>query len=86
MKIQLLVDIALGEETSPAEIADAFGEAIQQVAYAYGNMGSWKYLGDVACSWHPTVGPRLIRAEGKSWRSTAMLTHNDNENIMEVKQ
>lgn len=86
MKLQLLVDIDLGTETSPTEIVDAFGEAIQQVAYSYGNMGSWKYLGDVACLWHPLRGARFVRAEGKSWRSTAMLTKNDNENIMEVKQ
>lgn len=81
MKLQLLVDIDLGVETSPAEIVDAFGEAIQQVVYTYGNRGSDKYIGDTACSWHPTVGPRLIHAEGKSWRSTVMLTKNDNENI-----
>jgi len=81
VKLQLLVDIDLGTETSPSAIADAFTEAIYQVAYAYGNIGSWKYLGDVACSWHPTVGPRLIRDEGKSWQSVAMLTNDNNENI-----
>lgn len=86
MKLQLLVDVDLGTETSPAEIVDAFNEAIQQVAYAYGNIGSWKYIGDVACSWQPMRGARLVRAEGRAWQSTAMLTHNDNENIMEVKQ
>ena len=86
MKLQLLVDIDLGENASVSEIVDAFDEAIYQVAYAYGNKGSWKYLGDALCSWQPMRGARFIRAEGKSWRSTAMLTYNDNENIMEVKQ
>jgi len=86
MKIQLLVDIDLGAEISPEGIVEAFDEAVQQVAYAYGNMGSWKYLGDVACSWHPTVGPRLIRDEGKSWQSVAMFTNDNNKNIWEVKQ
>ena len=83
MKMQLLVDIDLGENASASEIADAFGEAIQQVAYAYGNRGSGQYIGDTACVWCHLGGAALSRAEGKSWRSTAMLTHNDNENIME---
>lgn len=81
MKLQLLVDINLGAETSPAEIADAFGEAIQQVAYTYGNRGSRQYIGDTACVWCHLGGTALSRAEGRSWRSTAMLTKNDNENI-----
>lgn len=81
MKIQLLVDIDLGAETSPAEIADAFGGAIQQVAYTYGNRGSSKYIGDAACVWRFLGGVVFSRAEGRSWRSTAMLTKNDNENI-----
>ena len=81
MKIQLLVDIDLGAETSPSEIVDAFNEAIQQVAYTYGNRGSQKYIGDAAYVWCHLGGAALSRAEGKSWRSTAMLTHNDNENI-----
>ena len=83
MKIQLLVDIDLGAETSPTEIADAFNEAIQQVAYAYGNSGSSQYIGDTACVWRYLGGAALSRAEGKSWWSTAMLTNNDNENIIE---
>lgn len=81
MKIQLLVDIDLGTEASPAEIVDAFGEAIQQVAYTYGNCGSSQYIGDTACVWCHLGGTALSRAEGKTWRSTAMLTKNDNENI-----
>ena len=81
MKLQLLVDIDLGVETSPTEIADAFGEAIQQVAYTYGNRGSRQYIGDTACVWCHLGGTALSRAEGKTWRSTAMLTKNDNENI-----
>lgn len=81
MKLQLLVDIDLGAETSPAEIVDAFGEAIQQVVYTYGNRGSDKYIGDTACVWCYLGGTALSRAEGKTWRSTAMLTKNDNENI-----
>ena len=83
MKLQLLVDIDLGPETSPAEIADAFGEAVQQVVYAYGNRGSPKYIGDTACVWCHLGGTALSRAEGRSWRSTAKLTHNDSENITE---
>ena len=86
MKLQLLIDVDLGAETSPVEIADAFNEVIQQVAYTYGNPGSGQYIGDTACVWCYLEGTALSRAEGKSWRSTAMLTHNDNENIMEVKQ
>lgn len=86
MKMQLLVDVDLRAETSPAEIADAFGEAIQQVAYAYGNRGSIQYIGDTACVWCHLGGAALSRAEGKSWRSTAMLTKNDNENIWRLKQ
>lgn len=86
MKLQLLVDIDLGTETSPTGIADTFCEAIQQVAYTYGNRGSGQYIGYTACSWRPPKEARFIRAEGKSWRSTAMLTKNDNENIWEVKQ
>lgn len=86
MKLQLLVDIDLRENASASEIADAFDEAIYQVAYAYGNMGSWKYIGDVACSWQPMRDARLVRAEGRSWQSAAMLTHNDNENIMEERK
>lgn len=86
MKMQLLVDIDLRENASASDIVDAFSEAIHQVAYAYGNAGSWKYIGDVAGSWQPMRGARFVRAEGKTWRSTAMLTKNDNENIMEVKQ
>ena len=85
VKLQLLVDVDLGAETSPAEIADTFCEAIQQVEYAYGNRGSSQYIGDTACVWRHLGGSALSRAEGKSWRSTAMLTHNDNENITEVK-
>lgn len=81
MKLRLLVDVDLGAETSPAEIVDAFGDAIQQVAYAYGNRGSCQYIGDTACVWCHLGGAALSRAEGKSWRSTAMLTKNDNENI-----
>ena len=86
MKLQLLVDIDLGTETSPTGIADTFCEAIQQVAYTYGNRGSGQYIGYTACSWRPPKEARFIRAEGKSWQSTAMLTKNDNENIWEVKQ
>lgn len=86
MKLQLLVDIDLESETYPAEIVDAFGEAIQQVVYTYGNRGSPKYIGDTACVWCYLGGTALSRAEGKTWQSTVMLTHNDNENIMEVKQ
>lgn len=86
MKLQLLVDVDLGTETSPAGIVDAFGEAIQQVVYTYGNRGSPKYIGDIACMCCHLGGTALSRAEGRSWQSTAMLTHNDNENIMEVKQ
>ena len=86
MKLQLLVDVDLGAETSPAEIVDAFNDAIHQVAYAYGNRGSLQYIGDTACVWCYLGGAALSHAEGKSWQSTAMLTHNDNENIMEVKQ
>lgn len=86
MKMQLLVDIDLGAETSPVEIVDAFSEAIQQVAYTYGNYGSSQYIGDTACVWCYLGGAALSRAEGRSWRSTAILTHNDNENIMEVKR
>lgn len=86
MKLQMLLDIDLGAETSPAEIADAFCEAIQQVAYTYGNCGSRQYIGDTACVWCHLEGAALSRAEGRSWQSTVMLTHNDNENIMEVKQ
>lgn len=86
MKLQLLVDIDLGAETSPVEIADTFGEAIQQVAYTYGNCGSRKYIGDTACAWCYLGCTALSRAEGRSWRSTAMLTHNDNENIMEERK
>lgn len=81
MKIQLLVDIDLGTETSPTGIADTFCEAIQQVAYTYGNRGSRQYIGDTACVWCHLGGAALSCAGGKSWRSTAMLTHNDNENI-----
>ena len=81
MKMQLLVDIDLGTETSPSEIVDAFGEAVQQVVYTYGNRGSRQYIGDTACVWCYFGGAALSRAEGRSWRSTAMLTHNDNENI-----
>lgn len=84
--MQLLVDIDLGAETSPAEIVDVFGEAIHQVVYTYGNRGSSKYIGGTAVFWGHLGGTALSRAEGKTWRSTAMLTHNDNENIMEVKQ
>ena len=86
MKMQLLVDVDLGAETSPAEIVDAFNGAIHQVAYAYGNRGSLQYIGDTACVWCHLGGATLSRAEGKSWQSTAMLTHNDAENITEVKQ
>lgn len=86
MKVQLLVDIDLGAETSPEGIVDAFGDAIQQVAYAYGNRGSCQYIGDTACVWCHLGGAALSHAEGRSWQSTVMLTHNDNENIMEVKQ
>ena len=86
MKLQLLVDMDLGVETSPTGIADTFCEAIQQVAYTYGNCGSSRYIGDTACVWCHLEGAALSRAEGKSWRSTAMLTYNDNENIIEVKQ
>lgn len=86
MKLQLLVDVDLGEETSPEGIVDAFDEAIQQVAYTYGNRGSPKYIGDTACVWCHLGGAALSRAEGRSWRSTVMLTKNDNGNIMEVKQ
>ena len=39
VKLQLLVDVDLGSETSPAEIVDAFGEAVQQMVYTYGNRG-----------------------------------------------
>ena len=81
MKVQLLVDIDLGAETSPSEIVDAFNEAIHQVAYAYGNRGSRQYIGDTVCMWFHLMGAALSRAEGKSWQSTAMLTQNDNENI-----
>lgn len=81
MKLQLLVDIDLRENVSPDEIVDAFGEAIQQVVYTYGNRGSDKYIGDTACVWCHLGGTALSRAEGKTWRSTAMLTKNDNENI-----
>ena len=81
MKLQLLVDVDLGSETSPAEIVDAFGEAIQQVVYTYGNRGSTKYIGGTACVWCHLGSTALSRAEGKTWRSTAMLTKNDNENI-----
>lgn len=81
MKLQLLMDIDLGSETHPAEIVDAFGEAIQQVVYTYGNRGSPKYIGDIACMCCHLGGTALSRAEGKTWRSTAMLTKNDNENI-----
>lgn len=81
MKLQLLVDIDLGAKTSPEEIAYAFDEAIQQVAYAYGNYGSRQYIGDTACVWCYLGGAALSRAEGRLWRSTAMLTSNDNENI-----
>lgn len=81
MKMQVLVDIDLGEKTSPSEIVEAFNEAIQQVAYTYGNYGSSKYIGDTACVWCYLGGTALSRAEGKSWRSTVMLTKNDNENI-----
>lgn len=81
MKIQLLVDVDLGSETSPAEIADAFGEAIQQVVYTYGNRGSTKYIGDTACLWSHLGGTALSCAEGKTWRSTVMLTKKDDENI-----
>lgn len=92
MKIQLLVDIDLGTETSPTGIADTFCEAIQQVAYTYGNRGSGQYIGYrgsgqyigyMACSWRPPKEARFIRAEGKLWRSVAMLTKNENENIWE---
>ena len=86
MKLQLLVDIDLGSETSPAEIVDAFGEAVQQVVYTYGNRGSPKYIGDTACVWCHLGGTALSRAEGKTWRSTAILTHNDNENITEERK
>lgn len=81
MKLQMLIDIDLGAETSPAEIVDTFGEAIQQVVYTYGNRGSQKYIGDTACVWCHLGGTALSRAEGKTWRSTVMLTKNDNENI-----
>ena len=81
MKLQLLVDVDLGAETSPERIVDAFGDAVQQVAYAYGNRGSCQYIGDTACVWCYLGGAALSRAEGKSWWSTAMLTKNDNENI-----
>lgn len=81
MKLQMLLDIDLGVETSPAEIVDAFGEAIQQVAYAYGNRGSRQYIGDTACVWGYLGGAALSRSEGKTWQSTVMLTKNDNENI-----
>lgn len=81
MKMQLLVDIDLGTETSPTGVADAFSEAIQQVACTYGNSGSRKYIGDTARMWFRLGGAALSRAEGKSWQSTAMLTHDDNENI-----
>lgn len=83
MKLQILIDVDLGVETSPAAVVDAFNEAIHQVAYAYGNMGSWKYIGDVASSWRPVERSRLVFAEGKSWRSTAMLTQDDSKNIWE---
>ena len=86
MKVQLLVDIDLGAETSPEGIVDAFGDAIQQVAYTYGNRGSCQYIGDTACVWCHLGGAVLSRAEGKSWQSTAMLTNNDNENIWRLKQ
>lgn len=81
VKLQLLVDIDLGTETSPAEIVDAFNEAIHQVVYTYGNRGSDKYIGDTACVWCHLGGAALSRAGGKSWQSAAMLTKNDNENI-----
>lgn len=81
MKLQLLVDIDLRENASPAEIVDAFNEAIHQVAYTYGNRGSCQYIGDIARMWCHLGGVALSRAEGKSWQSTAMLTKNDNENI-----
>ena len=81
MKMQLLVDIDLGTETSPTGVADAFSEAIQQVAYTYGNYGSRQYIGDTACVWCYLGGTALSRAEGRSWQSTAMITHNNNENI-----
>ena len=81
MKLQMLIDIDLGAETSPAEIVDAFGEAVHQVVYTYGNRGSGKYIGTTACVWSHLGGTALSRAEGKTWRSTAMLTKNDNENI-----
>lgn len=83
MKLQMLIDIDLGAETSPAEIADAFSEAIQQVAYTYGNRGSSQYIGDTACVWCHLGGTALSRAEGVSWRSTAMLTYDNSKNIRE---
>lgn len=86
MKLQMLLDIDLGAETSPVEIADTFNGAIQQVAYTYGNCGSSQYVGDTACVWCYLGGAALSRAEGKSWRSTVMLTHNDNENITEGRK
>lgn len=86
MKIQLLVDIDLGAEISPEEIVDAFDEAIQQVAYTYGNRGSGQYIGDTACVWRHLGGAALSRAEGKAWQSVAMLTNDNNKNIWEVKQ
>jgi len=86
VKLQLLVDVDLGADTSPAEIVDAFNEAIQQVAYTHGNRGSIQYIGDTACVWCHLGGAALSRAEGRSWQSTAMLTHNDNENIMEERK
>ena len=81
MKLQLLVDVDLRENASASEIADAFGEAIQQVAYTHGNRGSIQYIGDTACVWRHLGGAALSRAEGRSWQSTVMLTRNDNENI-----
>lgn len=81
MKLQMLLDIDLGAETSPDEIVDAFGEAIHQVAYTYGNRGSRQYIGDTACVWCYLGGAALSRAEGKTWQSTVMLTRKDDENI-----
>ena len=77
----MLIDIDLGAETSPAEIVDAFGEAIHQVVYTYGNRGFQKYIGTTACVWCHLGGTALSRSEGKTWQSTVMLTRKDDENI-----
>lgn len=83
VRLQLLVNIDLGAEISPEGIVGAFDEAIQQVAYTYGNRGSRQYIGDTACVWYCLGGAALSRAEGKSWQSTAMLTNDNNKNIWE---